>query len=156
MQVTRLIKPLLVAGMLFAFPAAGNLYIYPAKGQSAEQQKKDESACSSWAAQQTGYDPANPPKVATPPPPMPTGGLVRGGLRGAAIGAAGGAIGGDAGEGAAIGATTGAMLGGIRRRDQMRQVEYQQQQQEATIQQEKANWQKAYTTCLKGRGYTVS
>ncbi len=36
----------------------GQLFIYPSKGQSQAQQAKDRNACHSWAASQTGYDPA--------------------------------------------------------------------------------------------------
>src|SRR5690348_12006831 len=32
--------------------------VYPAKGQSAQQQKKDEAECGQWATQNTGIDPA--------------------------------------------------------------------------------------------------
>lgn len=32
-------------------------FVYPQKGQSAEQQKKDEYDCHTWAVQQTKYDP---------------------------------------------------------------------------------------------------
>jgi len=32
-------------------------YVFPQKGQSAEQQKKDEYECHSWAVKQTGFDP---------------------------------------------------------------------------------------------------
>ena len=35
--------------------------VYPAKGQTPDQQKKDESECYTWAVQQTGFDPAKPP-----------------------------------------------------------------------------------------------
>lgn len=151
---------LLMAALVLAFPALGNMYVYPAKGQTPEQQQQDEGACDAWATQQTGFNPAQPPPaVPPPPPPAPVGGLVRGGARGAAVGAIGGAIGGDAGKGAAIGAATGALLGGVRRRDQIREQEYEQQQR---IQQQQTqtkalqqNWQKAYTTCLTGRGYSV-
>jgi hypothetical protein len=38
--------------------ANAGMLIYPAKGQSAEQQQKDEFECHQWAVQQTGYDPA--------------------------------------------------------------------------------------------------
>src|SRR5262245_48384093 len=81
--------------------------IYPAKGQSAKQQQKDDGECYAWAKQTTGIDPA---VVAQTPPPQQTGPAtgggerVRGAARGAVGGAAIGAIAGDAGEGAAIGA----------------------------------------------------
>ena len=32
-------------------------YVFPQKGQSADQQKKDEYECHSWAVKQTGFDP---------------------------------------------------------------------------------------------------
>ena len=43
-------------------------FLYPKKGQSAEQQDKDKYECHQWAVGQTGFDPMNPPKApdATP------------------------------------------------------------------------------------------
>jgi hypothetical protein len=38
-------------------PSSGQLFIYPSKGQSQEQQADDRYACHSWAVSQTGYDP---------------------------------------------------------------------------------------------------
>jgi len=62
--------------------AAPKQYIFPAKGQTPEQQQQDEAACSSWSTQQTGFDPAKPP---APPQPAPTPAPQKGaGLRGAA------------------------------------------------------------------------
>ncbi|MGA7479637.1 MAG: hypothetical protein WBW07_11940, partial [Azonexus sp.] len=86
-------------------PAAiAQQYVYPAKGQSPQQQKSDEAACRSWAIQQSGYDPAKPPPkqaVATQPTTA-TGTTPGAGLRGAARGAVVGEIvGGDASTGAA-------------------------------------------------------
>lgn len=163
MKTSRLMTlPLLMAAMTIALPATGNLYIFPAKGQTPEQQQQDEGACDAWATQQTGFNPAAPPQATSPPPPQsaPRGGLIRGGARGATVGAIGGAIGGDAGKGAAIGAATGALLGGMRRRDQVRDQDYQQeqwyQQQQADQQAKQNNFEQAYKTCLTGKGYTVS
>lgn len=151
----------------------GDLMVYPAKGQSPEQQSKDRYECHTWAVQQTGYDPTNlqasqAPVNVPPPPPgqAPQGGLLRGGARGAAVGAVGGAIAGDAGKGAAIGAATGALLGGMRRRDQVRQEEYEQQQYQQQVAQAQAQanaataakqneYRKAMSACLEGRGYSV-
>jgi hypothetical protein len=54
---------LLVVAVIFLFGLAiggfaeAGMIVYPAKGQSAEQQQKDEFACHQWAVQQTGYDP---------------------------------------------------------------------------------------------------
>jgi hypothetical protein len=38
-------------------PSSSQLFIYPSKGQSQEQQADDRYACHSWAVSQTGYDP---------------------------------------------------------------------------------------------------
>ncbi len=37
-----------------------NLYIYPKKGQSVEQQQTDRYECYRWAVKQTGFDPTQP------------------------------------------------------------------------------------------------
>jgi hypothetical protein len=129
--------------------------IYPAKGQSAQQQASDDGACMAWAKQTTGIDPI---AVAQMPPPAPSGPATGGGERvsGAARGALGGlaigAIAGDAGGGAAIGAVVGTMAGGHRARQnqaaQQQQVQSQQQQQLQT-------YYRAYGACMEGRGYTI-
>ena len=151
-----------LAACLMAAPVvAKQLYIYPSKGQSAEQQEQDRFQCHSWAVQETGFDPMNPPAPSTPPPSQEAsqGGLVRGGARGAAVGAVGGAIAGDAGKGAAIGAASGALIGGMRRSDQRRQQQQAQQnyqaQQQAQLTQGRAAYDRALSACLTGRGYTV-
>lgn len=53
---------LLSATLVFT-DASAQRYVYPAKGQTPEKQKADESACYGWAAQQTGFDPAKPPQA---------------------------------------------------------------------------------------------
>src|SRR5262245_17789881 len=108
---------LIVMGLLFAADqalAGLDVFVYPSKGQTKEQQEQDEFACYKWAKGQTGFDPTQPMQQAAAPPPQ--GGAARGAARGAAIGAIGGAIGGDAGKGAAIGAGVGAAGGAMRRR----------------------------------------
>ena len=118
-------------------------YVYPARGQSPQQQQKDQAECQGWAIQQPG---ANPAAVAAPPPPQ--GQVARGAARGAAVGAAGGAIGGNAGKGAAAGAAAGALVGGVRRRDQQHAAQAAQADANAAF-------DRAYAACLEGRGYTV-
>jgi Glycine zipper len=129
--------------------------VYPAKGQSAQQQSQDEGQCSAWAKQSTGIDPA---LVASSPPPQQTGPAVGGGqrmggaARGAAGGAAVGAIAGDAGKGAAAGAVVGTMAGGRRaRQQQAAQNQQAQAQQQGAIQ----TYDRAYSACMEGRGYTI-
>ena len=140
---------------------ADDLFIYPTKKQSAEQQDKDKWECRAWATKQSGFDPANPQIPGGPPPAVgaPQGGLFRGAAGGAALGAIGGAIGGNAGKGAAIGGATGALFGGMRRRrwaeqEQFQQSAYMQQQQNA-LNQGRSNFNQAFGVCMTGRGYTV-
>lgn len=132
-------------------------YVYPAKGQSAEQMSADKAQCQAWATQQTGFDPL---KAATAPQPTPgtqsgKGGLLRGGAKGAAAGAAIGAMAGDAGKGAEIGAVGGGVLSAAKHRRQQ-QAEQKAQAQQAQAQGAKsADFLRAYGACLKGRGYSV-
>ncbi len=135
--------------------AAAQQYVYPANGQSPEQQKSDEAACYSWAVGQTGFDPAKPPPAApaAKPPTTATGTTPGAGVRGAARGAVVGEIvGGDAGAGAAAGAVAAR---GQSRRQNAAAAQQGQQQQQAATQQQQAAFAKARAACLEGRGYSV-
>jgi hypothetical protein len=143
MRIKSTLSRLVCAGGLSAFVIAGfaqaqGLYVYPARGQSPEQQNRDQYECHNWAVSQTGVDPT----AAAAAPPQ--GGVLRGGARGAAVGAVGGAIAGDAGKGAEVGAAVGGVFGGIRQADQ------RAQQQNAN-----AAYQQALRACMTGRGYSV-
>jgi len=138
------------------------MYVHPSKGQSPQQQDKDQYECHSWAVQQTGFHPskANPgnPNYLDPQPSQPTQRhVLKGAGRGVAPGAVGGAITGDAGKGAAAGAAMGGLAGGFRRRDERRQQAATQQQQQAQAQTSQINaYQRAMAACLQGRGYNVN
>jgi len=129
---------------------AQNLMVYPARGQTPDQQSKDRYECHTWAVQQTGYDPSS---GAASQPNTQQGSLgretLRGGARGAAAGAAIGAIAGDAGTGAAIGATAG----GLKRR--FAQKDANQAASSAAANEAANNYNRALGACLTGRGYTV-
>src|SRR4249920_3451014 len=119
----------LIAALAASFTCGAALaqqpFIYPAKGQTPQQLESDKGQCYTWAVQQSGYDPANPPMATPPPQPMQQdgGGRMAGGIFGGALLGAGiGAISGNAGEGAAI----GGLFGGLRR---MRMQREEQQQQ---------------------------
>jgi len=152
----------LVSVLMFSITAAipsfaGELIVYPAKGQSAKKMEKDKASCQAWAKKETGVDPlALANKSANqPPPPGPQGERVRGAARGAAGGAVIGAVAGDAGKGAAIGATAGTMAGGARQRGKARAYQQGQQQQQAQTKQALDQYNRAYAVCLEGKGYTV-
>jgi uncharacterized protein YcfJ len=152
--------------LLWALPAlAQDLVVYPAKGQSAEQQKRDKGECHVWAVEETGFDPAS----ATPPAQTVTtqlqkekvigsGAAVRGAAGGAAVGAVTGAIVGDAGKGAAAGAAGGALIGAMRRNREVRNAPTSETQTNPAwtqYQAQRDRYHKAVKACLSGRGYGV-
>jgi hypothetical protein len=137
------------AALLFAVQAQGAPVAYPFKGQSPQQQQRDDGECYLWSKNKTQIDPA---AVAAAPAP-PAGPAVGGGERvaGAARGAiVGGAI--DGSDGARTGAGVGVVAGGARARQK-------QQSQQASAQAQKQGaldtFYRAYGACMEGRGYTV-
>lgn len=141
------------------------MYVFPAKGQSATQQANDEAACYNWAVAQTGINPMGPAPSADSAAKVEMarmdsatkGAAVVGGAKGAVAGTAIGAIAGNTGEGAAIGATVG-LLAGRRARKQAEQeaAVYGAQAAKAKGQQQDADFARAMTACLTGKGYTVN
>jgi len=137
--------------------------IFPAKGQTPEQMEKDKYDCYTWAKQGTGFDPmqAQPPAQAPAAQPQaPKGERIKGAARGAAVGAVVGQIANDdAGKGAGAGAAAGTMLGGMKtrqgRRQQAQTQQQQAQQQTAATDQKRNTYDRAYSACLEGKGYTV-
>lgn len=150
----------LLAGPVFA----QDPIIYPAEGQSQDQQEQDEFQCFRWARDQTGFDPMQTPTATSPPPQKEArrGGAGRGAVAGAATGAIVGGIAGGrkgAGRGALIGGGGGALIGGMRRENQRKQEEQARNQWE----QEQVNnyararneYNRAFAACMTGRGYIV-
>ena len=147
------------------------MVVFPAKGQTPQQQAQDEGECYAWSKGQTGVDPMAPPPAATQPAapttaktPAADGSRLRGAARGAAAGAVIGEVADDdAGKGAAIGATAGVVAGGrqSRKNQQAAAEQATQQQQQATQQTQAANQQqldlfkKGFAACLEPKGYTV-
>jgi hypothetical protein len=175
-MVSRLV---VLAGVLAAAPALGQvaapttppppkltfaqigLFIYPAKDQSPDQQKKDEDACYGWAETNTGLtlvagsvDAQAAGKAAAKDAGQ--GRVAGGAAAGAATGLAIGAIAGDAGKGAAIGAVAGS-VGGVRSRVKAQQAAGQKGAQQAVQANQQAvdQFKKAAGACLEGRGYSV-
>jgi len=124
----------------FASSAGADPIIYPAKGQSADQQTKDQNECQGWAKQNTGIDPVALANTAS---------------QSAAQQPVGGELAGDAGKGAAAGAAAGTMVGGSRQRQKQRANTANQNAQNADVQSKLATYNKAYAACLEGKGYTV-
>ena len=142
------------------------LLAYPAKGQSADKQKKDQAECYAWSKEQTGFDPATAAAVNTDSVAKAAqaqtaeatkGTAVKGAAKGAAAGALIGAAAGDAGKGAAIGAAAG----GVGGRSAKKRADKQAGADAAASATGASNKQvddfkKAIGTCMTGRGYTFS
>jgi hypothetical protein len=145
---------------LVSYVQAQDPIVFPAEGQSEEQMEKDKFSCYQWAKKQTGFDPMEIPK-ATEAPPQQTAG--RGtAIKGAAVGAGAGALikkSGSRSKGAATGAAVGGVLGGAAqssRRRQDEQARQQWEQQQANQYMAKRNeYNRAYSACMEGKGYTV-
>ena len=140
--------------LLTGLALAQNPIIYPAKGQSPDQQKQDEFECHQWAVSQTGFDPT---KAQAPPSQQASerGGAVRGAAGGALLGLGIGAITGNAGKGAAIGAGAGAVAGGARQAGRNQQQQASNQQAQSNYNANLQQYNRAKAVCMEGRGYTV-
>ena len=123
-------------GCASSTPPAPSVYVYPAKGQTPQQQAQDTSECQTWAQQQAGYSPGTDAAKGAGV------GLAIGALTGAALGAAVGAATGSAGTGAAMGAAAGGIGGAA----------YGGTSQYGKGQ---AGYDQAYSACMTGRGYTT-
>ncbi|HUN54528.1 MAG TPA: glycine zipper 2TM domain-containing protein [Smithella sp.] len=146
--------------------AITQIYFYPTKGQSTQQQSKDHYACYNWAMDQTGFDPSESSiepeqRVRVVPMPPPGHDTIVMSIAGAVLGAL---IAGPrhAGGGALIGAASGAMLGAtsdISREESAKQMEeaYQNHNEAIDLHKEKRalQFRRAMSACLEGRGYTV-
>ena len=163
MSIVRIVIVCSALALLFPLVVqAQDPFVYPNQGQSNEQMEKDKWECYNWARQQSGFDPMQVPTATSAPPPQQSegSGAVGGAARGALGGLAIGAIAGDAKKGAAIGAASGGLVGGMRRNDARRQNDRNrqqwEQQQTANYANQRNNYNRAYSACLGGRGYTVN
>jgi hypothetical protein len=145
---------------------ATQVYVYPAKNQSAEQLDRDRYECYLWAVTQSGFDPSQPSlaphqRVEVVAAPAAGADTVAGAIAGAVIGAAVSDP-RHTGTGAAVGAVIGGVLGSASdaaRAQDARQVQRRMDQREAErlarIEQQSSDYRRALTACLEGRGYTV-
>ena len=140
-----------------------SMLVYPAKGQSTQQQRTDETECYAWAKGQTGFDPLTAtvdPAAAGAAAQQQTadatqGATVVGAAKGTAAGALIGAAAGDAGKGAAIGAASGAVVGRSRKKRAEKQAATQGASAAANASNQQVDtFKKAVGACLSGRGYT--
>ncbi len=146
---------LIVAGLMNS--AMADFMIFPAKGQSNEQLEQDKFSCYGWAKQQSGFDPMAAPTTSTPAPSQEkkSGGAVRGALGGAALGA----IIGDSSRSARNAGVAGALIGGVRQSSANTKTEQKtkewEQRETSNYANNRNQYNRAYTACLEGKGYTV-
>ena len=152
MQITRMY---VVVGLLAlaAAAAAAEPEVYPAKGQSAAQQERDQYECHEWATKETGVDPVAlaEEKLGAATPSSQEGGAARG----AGLGAMRGAAEGDAAAGAARGFGIGRMISVLKAKRQLREQQSAATQDGAAVHSQLDKYDRAYAACLTGRGYTV-
>lgn len=151
-----LILSVFTAAVVAAVPAvaATDPIVYPAKGQSKDKMEKDKYACYQWAKEQTKFDPMQAPAPAATAT-QPQGSPVRSAAKGAAGGAIIGAVAGDAGKGAAIGAAAGGTVGVAKKRRAEKEQQAAAQNQAASADQKRSEYNRAWAACLEGKGYTV-
>jgi hypothetical protein len=135
------------------------VFFYPTQGQSPEQQDRDRYECYNWAVKQTGFDPGRslPPqeRVTVVPARAPGETTVGAAIAGAMIGAI---VSNprNAGSGALVGAAAGGLLGAAAESNQQQQVErIESRRGNARYGREAADYRRAMSACLEGRGYSV-
>ncbi len=145
-------------------PAPPRLIIYPAKGQSQQQQERDRYDCHVWAVQQSGFDPSAPgvpagQRVVVEPGTPPGAGTAVGAIAGAILGAA---IAGprDPGLGLVFGGLTGAAVGTAADANAQAQANAEQAHLDQRYEQQNAeafnSYRRAISACLDARGYTIA
>lgn len=151
--------------------ATMNVHVFPAEGQAADQQSKEEAECYNWAVNNTGTDPFDLAKQAQQQQQQADAAKEEvsqagkgAGAKGALVGAAGGALIGeiasdDPGTGAAAGAAVGAIAARQARRRKQSDATDQIEQQTAQAQQATAtqveHFKKAFSVCLEAKDYMV-
>jgi hypothetical protein len=139
------------------------VYFYPLQGQTEAQQDRDRYDCHNWSVQKTGFDPSRrlapgDTRATVVPAQSEAQHIGAGAIVGALIGATVAGR-GDAGGGAVIGAVAGGMLGAAASdadKQQAARIEQQYNQRGAgRYEREAAEFRRAMSACLEGRGYTV-
>ena len=141
--------------------------VFPADGQDATQQSKDEAECYDWAVDNSGSDPFQLQKqqdsldqqtdaqLAAAEDAQRGGGAIKGAAAGAVVGEI---AGNDVGHSAAVGAAIGAV--GNRRRNkaaqqQAAQVEQQAAGATAATDEQIEKFMNGFTACLEAKDYVA-
>jgi hypothetical protein len=153
---------LLIATIAVSTSYAQEPIVFPAKGQSDEQTDKDKYECYTWAKKETGFDPMAVPTASKPPPKekKTKASAGRGAVGGALLGAGLGKVtGGSAKKGAVAGGIGGAVVGGSRKagteEKNKKARKKWEEKQSAEYTQKRSNYNRAFSACMEGKGYTV-
>ncbi|HTQ35411.1 MAG TPA: hypothetical protein VMH77_00090 [Steroidobacteraceae bacterium] len=138
------------------------VYFYPTQGQSEAQQDRDRFECHEWAVKQTGFDPTQHggPALSQAVVPARTPGETVGAAAvvGAVLGAALAGP-GHMGGGAAFGAVAGTMAGTAQAANDQAAADAVNDARNARSSRQyehaAAEYRRAMTACLTGRGYSV-
>jgi len=142
------------------------VFVYPAASQSPEQLDRDRYECNAWAVRETGFDPSLPTvaphqRVQVVSVQPQGSDVLAGAATGAIIGAAVSRP-RDAGAGAIVGAIAGTILGAASddaRQKQAAAINQRLSQRDypvdPALEARAANFRRAISACLEGRGYTV-
>jgi hypothetical protein len=148
-------------------PPNVTVYAYPQQGQTPQQLDRDRYECSTWATQQTGFNPSAPnvpphervQVVGGPPPGSGVAvGAITGGILGAAVSSPrnagaglllGALLGGAVGAGAEASADANAQAAADAN------VNARTQAQAAQIERKASDYRRALGACLEGRGYSI-
>jgi len=152
---------LLFAALMSAMniATANELMIFPAKGQSAETMDQDKYTCYGWAKGQSGFDPMKVPTTTTAPPKSKEGSVAGTAVGGAVGGAVLGKVIGGNKKSAKRGALAGGLVGGVSQSSKNNKSKKKQkkweQEQASNYADNRNNYNRAYSACLEGKGYTV-
>ena len=132
--------------------------VYPKNGQTMKKQSADAGACRSWAIKQTGVDPAfldGKLSMAQSQSVAPQQGpILRGAVRGESAGSALGTINNNMSDGPGMGV---AMRGPGQGVDTVREAQMLQSEQKIQeLQKQYATYNRSFSACMNGKGYSVS
>jgi hypothetical protein len=139
------------------------VYFYPSQGQSEEQQDRDRYECHSWGVREVGFDPSRHlARGAERDSVIPARSAGQNIGAAAAVGAVIGAIAGgrgDALEGAVVGAMAGTVLGSAAASSDAAQAQSVERAEtlraNVRYNRKAAEFRRAMSACLEGRGYSV-
>ncbi|HEX3838915.1 MAG TPA: hypothetical protein VHW25_18315 [Steroidobacteraceae bacterium] len=148
-------------------PPNVTVYAYPQQGQTPQQQDRDHYECSTWATQQSGFNPSAPnvpphERVRVVGGPAPGSGVAVGAVTGGILGAA---VSNprNAGAGLLLGALLGGAIGAGAEASADAQAQgaanasadAHMQAQAAQIERKASDYRRALGACLEGRGYSI-